>query len=313
MGHFDGWEDKLQAMKAELERQPHVTLDHFHLAPGLSAAELDRIEAARGLGLSAAVREFYGRWGSLQVLWHFDRPFVAGDRPFDPQRRYCLHDGHGFDGSIHVLPLEVAALEDWRAEQHATPPHAIVFDYFSLFHMMACESDPAGDRCLRGEDHGAGFDSIDRGFAAYLHVVLGAYGYMNRFVHLERWTQSRSGSLLADTNWDAAEAGFLDLDFTNERGVQAFHDEMLARVTSLVAEGRYEEAKDLIVEHTLDVNDPRVNGPLLDAHAALGDEEAFFETLGYARADGFDLAAHAERTQHRRFVDTERFRASITS
>ncbi|MGH1338031.1 MAG: hypothetical protein ACRBFS_18060 [Aureispira sp.] len=54
-------------------------------------------------------------------------------------------------------------------------------------------------------------------------------------------------------------------------------------------------------------NDVNANGVVLDVLSIRGDEVGYFEWLGYAIDDNFDLATYEATTSYTTFIQTERY------
>lgn len=310
--YFNRFEDRFYEMVRQLHQQANVRLTYLSLGQGLTEAEIEALEAKAGKKIPAAVKEFYQIFGHVIFLWEFKKPYTSKETLLG-SNSYCLHSGQ-HQGSIHIMPLQQVLLEDWKEEEHHFPEGTDlrIFDYFSMYHMMAFEMGDSDDPQLYlGEDHGAGFDPIQPTFSAYVNALVGIYGYLNRFQHMEFWTTDESDSLLEERNWKLAASQFVSFDFTNRHAIKEYVRETWERIEGGIEREAWDEVYN--IASAFYEYDIKANGTVLDILTIRENEEEYFEWLGYAIEDGFDLDAYEVETQFKTFMQTERYKALKTS
>ena len=305
--YFKGFEAKFFDMLRQLHQQANVSLTYLSMGDGMTEEELARIETKLGRKLPRAVREFYQIFGELKLLWEFKKPRIRKDTYIN-SNSYCIHSGQ-HQGSMHIMPLTQVLFEDWRGNDHYMPEGVDlkIFDYYSLYHMLSFELAELDDPILfLGEDHGAGFEKMEVTFSSYLKMIVGVFGYINRFKHLQFWTVNEKEGIQEPENWNKAVEGFVSLDFSNQHEIDQYIKRTWERIHEALENEAYDKAYDLASDEFWSY-DVKANAVVLDVLTHRGSEDEYFEWLGYAMEDKFDLAEYEANTKFPGFITHEKY------
>ncbi len=198
---------RFQKMVEALENDPNVQITHFHTFPPATSEQIKNVESKLGYPLHSSIKSFYQQTNGLQLLWIF-----KSNEQFDPKIHFrnskVLDFFHHYadyfpeEGSIMILPIEKAFLQDWNdqvyfdfmdndeQQKFANQSYGLLdfhqrikpFDCFNKYYDMAFLLDGSNNPpVILGDDHQACYtDSFCTTFESYLEFILANKGVISR-------------------------------------------------------------------------------------------------------------------------------------
>ncbi len=312
-------EQKTFSMIRNLIKMENITIDWLELGEGLTEKQLVVLEKKLKSPIPKALKDFYSVFGHVKLLWHFNNPPVKGRQVYTGNSLY-IHSGQ-HDGCINILPLKKVLFENWKdSEYYFNFPEGkniVLFDLYSNYHILGFNlSETEDPEIYLGEDHGVSFDPIKSlNFTTYIKMLLGIYGYTNRFTDTKNWIVKGEGyifdlSTIVDkpdkNNIKASFDGFVHLNTSNTLAIEKYKEQTWSIIHRLIEEKEFEKA--LNNARILSKYDTDAFGVMLDIWVINEDEEMFFKGLAAFFRKGFNIKKYEKETKQTNYFATEKYK-----